>query len=182
MPINANLNDTPTEEPDSGQVSAAEVPINHMMDGTDDSDFDDDTSEDSNDRYYELLATQEPPTATGGGSATSYYQHNYVVQWVDWDQYEDSVEQQTTDDTNQTTSQSSSDTTSQPSTHPSISHSTAESSSDGHIDLSDDRINEIKTIMTGIELPKDNIPLWAKDLPEDQWKSFIASKSHDKHN
>ena len=30
--------------------------------------------------------------------------------------------------------------------------------------------------MSGFSLPNESIPLWAKDLSEDQWKTFLDSR------
>ena len=30
--------------------------------------------------------------------------------------------------------------------------------------------------MSNFILPKDNIPVWAQELPEDEWKAFLSRK------
>ena len=87
-----HTNETPDEERNCGEVSASEVPINHMMDINDsDSDFDD-TSDDDNDRDYELLATQDVPEGVATGQSV-FYPHSYHIEWVDWNDYEQSLQQ-----------------------------------------------------------------------------------------
>jgi hypothetical protein len=143
MAITVDTNDTPQEERDCSQVSTSEVPTNHMMDAIDDSDsdFDDNASDDPNDRYYELLSTQD--LMDGSTQPTTYYPHNYTVEWVDWDQYEQTLEQQSSDDTNthtnHTPSDSSGPSTDTP-TEASISETTTGPPSDRQISLSDGKV------------------------------------------
>jgi hypothetical protein len=30
--------------------------------------------------------------------------------------------------------------------------------------------------MSGFRLPSDNIPVWAQNIPEDQWKTLLLNK------
>ncbi len=34
--------------------------------------------------------------------------------------------------------------------------------------------------MSGFQLPNDCIPVWAQNIPEDQWKQFVLKKLEDK--
>ncbi|XP_052105166.1 uncharacterized protein LOC127738099 isoform X2 [Mytilus californianus] len=49
------------------------------------------------------------------------------------------------------------------------------------IDFDEENAEKIKTVMKKIQLPLCNIPDWAKDIPEDQWKEKIA-KMQDKNS
>ncbi|XP_063429205.1 male-enhanced antigen 1-like isoform X2 [Mytilus trossulus] len=47
------------------------------------------------------------------------------------------------------------------------------------IQFDEENAEKIKTVMKKIQLPLCNIPDWAKDIPDDQWKDKIA-KMQDK--
>ncbi|XP_054160010.1 uncharacterized protein LOC128958219 [Oppia nitens] len=189
MPLNVNPSDTPD---DDSHLSTAEVPVHHMVDSDFSSD-DESDDDDPNDRFYELLPTTDvannvtEDSSSGDGQPGNYYQHNYVVEWVDWDQYEQSQQRQ--QQPQQSISDNPIDGQSSDETPIGIDVSiadtspvTSEPSLSRPINLNDDRINEIKTLMADFELPKDNIPVWAHDMPEDQWKTFLERKVEDRTN
>lgn len=182
--------------------SLPEVPgLNQLMNITNEDDFDFTSDEDDDDnnapnegRYsnYQLIngdINQRFPISSDSENEdvtednnNRFYTHNVVVQWIETNEplfdraaFENSQRREQSVETVEQVDNSNSINASQinePSTSSPVQYNT--------VPMDNEKIDVIKGLMSNFKLPEESVPSWAKEISEDQWKTFLNNKVKDK--
>lgn len=115
--------------------------------------------------------------AEANQARNQFYQHNYVVQWIETDQPLFPGTENAVPPENPTPVIADQQSFSEMA---SSSTSAEQPNSTSNKPMDREQIDVIKGLMSNFKLPEESVPGWAKEIPEEQWKSVINKKFDNK--